>query len=65
MSVGRARMLIYLYTQSADRTVSSFVDSSAQHRENEAESDGNVCTCFLVVVCNRTAHVSIVLNHST
>ena len=28
-------------TQSADRTVSSFVDSSAQHRENEAEPDSN------------------------
>ena len=29
------------YTQSADRTVSSFVDSSAQHRGNEAEPDSN------------------------
>ena len=28
-------------TQSADRTVSSFVDSSAQHRGNEAEPDSN------------------------
>ena len=28
-------------TQSADRTVSSFGDSSAQHRENEAEPDSN------------------------
>ena len=27
--------------QSADRTVSSFVDSSAQHRGNEAEPDSN------------------------
>ena len=34
-------------TQSADRAVSSFVDSSAQHRGNEAESDsnGNKNTC--------------------
>ena len=31
----------YIYTQSADRTVSSFVDSSAQHRGNEAEPDSN------------------------
>ena len=29
------------HTQSADRTVSSFVDSSAQHRGNEAEPDSN------------------------
>ena len=28
-------------TQSADRTVSSFVDSSAQHRGNEVEPDSN------------------------
>ena len=28
-------------TLSADRNVSSFVDSSAQHRENEAEPDSN------------------------
>ena len=27
--------------QAADRTTSSFVDSSAQHRENEAEPGGN------------------------
>ena len=32
---------VLLYTQSADGTVSSFVDSSAQHRENEAEPDSN------------------------
>ena len=32
---------IHAYTQSADRTVSSFVDSSAQHRGNEAEPDSN------------------------
>ena len=30
-----------VYAQSADRTVSSFVDSSAQRRENEAEPDSN------------------------
>ena len=29
------------YTQSADRTVSSFVNSPAQHRGNEAEPDSN------------------------
>ena len=28
-------------TQRVDRTSSSFVDSSAQHRGNEAEADGN------------------------
>ena len=28
-------------SQSADRTVSAFVDSSAQHRGNEAEPDSN------------------------
>ena len=32
---------IHVHTQSADRTVSSFVDSSAQHRRNEAEPDSN------------------------
>ena len=30
-----------MVTQSADRTVSSFVDSAAQHRENETEPDSN------------------------
>ena len=32
------------HTQSADRTVSSFVDSSAQYRENEAKPviNGNI-----------------------
>ena len=29
------------HTQSVDRTVSSFVDSPAQHRENGAEPDSN------------------------
>ena len=29
------------YTQSANRTVSSLVDSSVQHRGNEAEPDSN------------------------
>ena len=41
---GRNIFCIYtstVYTQSADRTVSSFVDSSAQHRGNEAEPDSN------------------------
>ena len=32
---------ILIHIQSADRTVSSFVDSSAQHRGNEAEPDSN------------------------
>ena len=35
------QIIIIFITQSADRTVSSFVDSSAQHRENEAEPDSN------------------------
>ena len=36
-------------TQSADRTVSSFVDSSAQHRENEAEPDSKEKIIFMYV----------------
>ena len=35
------QIIIIIITQSADRIVSSFVDSSAQHRGNEAEPDSN------------------------